>query len=103
MTDEGGELLDLGRERRLRRLDAGLGELLTRRPDLADRTRAMLAGELPALDLEDRMGTNDTGVSLRLPTSAVERAAALVEDLAADPMLQGAARGVTRSVVLRLA
>jgi len=49
------------------------------------------------------MATNDAAVNLRLPSSALARAEALVDDLAADSMLRASARGVTRSVVLRLA
>ena len=97
---------DLARERRLRALDSELGELLARRPDLADRTRAMLASELPCPDLEDledRMAINDAATQLRLPAEALARAEALIPALEAEPMLQAVGRGVSRSSVLRLA
>ena len=99
-------VVDLARERRIRARVDELGELLSGRPDLAERTRAMLAGELPCPDLdnlEEPMGTNDAAVNLRLPSTALDRAEAMVEALAADPMLRAAGRGVSRSTVLRLA
>jgi len=49
------------------------------------------------------MATNDAATQLRLPSDALARAEALIPALAKDPMLRAAGRGVSRSVVLRLA
>lgn len=99
---------DLARERSLRALDARMAALLDAGgPDLAGRTRAMLAGELDAPGMEGRKMAgplfHDTAVNLRLPSALLARAEALAPSLADDPLLAAAGRGAGRATVLRLA
>lgn len=103
-------VVDLARERRIRARIDELGELLTRRPDVGDcnpdvaaLARTVRTGELPAEALEERMATNDAATQLRVPADVLDRADALIEPLARDPMLRAAGRGVSRAMVLRLA
>ena len=95
-----GRVVDLARERRIRRNLAKLRDLLDADPGLDERTRAMLAGELDSPDLEEPMA-HDAAVNLRLPRALLDRAEALVPALESDPKLQ--ASRVTRAVVIRLA
>ncbi len=104
MSGKGGPPVDLARERRIRAALDELRALLDADPALAERTRAMLAGELPCPDLEEKETMpNDAAINLRVPKDVLSRADALMPALAQDPMLQAAGRGVSRSVVLRLA
>ena len=96
----GGRVIDLDRERRIRRHLAKLRGLLDADPGLEARTRAMLAGDVPCPDLEGPMA-HDAVVNLRLPRALLDRAEALVPALEADVKLQ--ASRVTRAVVIRLA
>jgi len=99
-VSSGGRVVDLARERRIRRHLAKLRGLLDADPGLDERTRAMLAGEIPCPDLEEPMA-HDAAVNLRLPQALLDRAEALVPALEADVKLQ--ASRVTRAVVIRLA
>ena len=91
-------VVDLGRERRLRSLDAEADELL------AAGGEGWAAGlALYLEDEENRMATHDVAISLRLPADVAERAEALVEPLSQERLLLAAGRGLTRASVLRLA
>lgn len=93
---------DLARERRIRRAFATLKDALARNPELARRTRAALAGRLPAPDLEKPTMSNEKQVTIRLPTALLDRAENLARKLAADPAHSTAFR-VTRAAALRMA
>jgi len=79
-----------------------IGDVVQGRPELAERTRRMLAGDLPCPDLEtDGMGQM-VYVPLRLPEDLVARADALAPRLQRDPRIVAAGRS-GRSTVMRLA
>lgn len=80
-----------------RELDA-IRAMLGANEQLQTRTQAFLAGELEA---EEDMGTNDKLVSMRLPTTEMERAELLQQLMAEHKDWRGI--GVTRSSVLRMA
>ncbi|MCZ7649606.1 MAG: ribbon-helix-helix domain-containing protein [Planctomycetota bacterium] len=92
---------------RARAAEERLAELLTEKPHLAERTAAMLAGDLPCPDLDDEeeappMRRSQTPVNVRLPDTMLARLDALA------PLVGTAAElamvdKVTRSDVLRLA
>ena len=97
---------ELARRRRIRALIGELGDELARgSPELAERTRDMLAGDLPlAADPttpEDPMGQNDAAIQLRLPSEVLERADELMGPMSRVPLL--AAVRLSRSAVLRMA
>ena len=82
--------VDLARERRIRGKLAELTALLESGAVDGERTRAMLAGELPTM-------TKDAATSLRLPAELLTRVDALAERLA------GPDGKPSRSVALRVA
>lgn len=90
-----------GREQRITERIRLLRGALAANPKLAERTRQLLAHEIPAPTLEDATMDNEEQIALRLPADALERAEALVPKLAKLPAL--AAVRVTRSAVLRMA
>ncbi len=93
---------DLPRERRIRAGLATLKQALAGNPELARRTRAALAGRLPAPDLEEPTMSNEEQVTIRLPTALLDRAEKLAKKLATDPTHSTAFR-VTRAAALRMA
>lgn len=82
--------VDLGRERRIRAALRELGALLESGAVDGERTRAMLAGELPTM-------TKDAATTLRLPADLMARANKLAERLA------GPDGKPSRSAALRVA
>ena len=82
--------VDLGRERRIRAAVRELGTLLESGAVDGERTRAMLAGELPTM-------TKDAATTLRLPTDLLARVDKLAERLA------GPDGKPSRSAALRVA
>jgi hypothetical protein len=92
---------DLPRERRIRAAFATLKQALEGNPALARRTRAVLAGRLPAPDLEGPTMSNDEQVAIRLSTALLSRSEKLAQRLATDP--SHSAYRVSRSAVLRMA
>ena len=82
--------MDLGRERRIRAAVRELGTLLESGAVDGERTRAMLAGELPTM-------TKDAATTLRLPADLMARADKLAERLA------GPDGKPSRSAALRVA
>lgn len=82
-------------------LDA-LAERLRADPALAERTMAMLSGELACSELEDSTVRDEIPTSVRLPADLVKRLDALIPRLARVPML-AALGSVTRSKLIRLA
>jgi len=75
-----------------------LREALGGSPQLAERTRAMLRGELSAPDAEDPRMPSEAHLTMRLPAALVARAEHQAKALSASTGLS-----VTRSQVLRLA
>ena len=100
--EEAGQVVDLVRVQAvLARMDARLAA----NPELAARTAAMLAGDLPAPDLdpEDRPTmTPPSPVNIRLPQAIIDRLDALVPQAGRAAELATMTR-ITRSDVLRLA
>lgn len=95
---------------RARAAEERLAELLAEKPHLAERTAAMLAGDLPCPDLDDEeepepmprpRGAKEQ-LTIRLPAGHIERLDALAPKVADAPEL-AMADGVTRSDVVRLA
>ena len=89
----------------VRRVRAGLdriGGAVEGRPALADRTAALLRGDLRCPDLEAAPMGKMLHVPLRLPEKLVGRADALVPLLESDPRMEAVGR-VVRATVLRLA
>lgn len=70
-----------------------------------DRTAAWLSGDLPEGSTMTATSRDDVPTSLRVPRSLLDRADALREPLSSDPTVVALAgpRGVSRSIVLRLA
>lgn len=91
---------------RVRAAEDRLAARLAANPALAERTAAMLTGELPCPDLENEVRPMQTealrNANVRLSDDALARAVALVPKVAVRSELAAAGR-VTRSDVLRLA
>lgn len=70
-----------------------------------DRTAAWLSGDLPEGSTMTSTSRDDVPTSLRVPRSLLDRAEALRAPLSSDPTVAAMAgpRGVSRSIVLRLA
>ena len=74
-----GETVDLARERRLRAVEDAILAELARGAD-SERLAAMLAGELPAPDLEGSMGERETQqVAIRMETGLLAKLDELAE------------------------
>jgi len=94
--------VDLDRERRIRRILAELRRRIEGNPRLAERTAAMLRGDLRAPGLEEpRMNGAEEQVSIRVPGGTLARAEALVPVLNDAPEFR--VLRCTKSAILRLA
>ena len=93
---------DLSRDR-IRAALATLEQALAENPELARRSHAVVAGRLPAPELEEQpTRSNDKQVAIRLSTALLKRAEKLAQKLATDPSHSSVYR-VSRSAVLRRA
>ena len=102
MSDTTDTTLDLARTLAVRRQFADLRALLDGDPKLAERTRAVLAGELSCPELEDpKMNGADEQISIRVPEGTQDRAEALIPAL--DGEAEFRAFRCTKSAILRLA
>ena len=96
------KVVNLARERRIRRNMAELADLLSNNPALAERAMGALQGQFDCNGLEDDdMGKHDAEAMIRMPKEWLERAEALVPAVEKDPA-HVLAR-VTRAYILRLA
>lgn len=91
---------ELARERRIEAALAELGDILEKNPQLAERTKDMLSGELPCPALEEPM-SNDAALSMRLPNELLERVDALVPVLQRQP--EFSVWKISRPQVIRMA
>lgn len=94
-------VVNLARERRIRGLMTDLRRMFAASPGLAQRTGAMLRGELAAPDLEEEQMVNEMQLSVRLPEDLLKRLEKMETKMAKNPEL--AAFRVSRQSVLRLA
>lgn len=94
----GGRVVDLARERRICAAVAELRALVAGGAVDADRTRAMLAGELEARPVST---DPDVSTSLRLPGSLLSRADALAAVLPGPPGSKLTRSGVIRAALER--
>jgi len=102
VTGRGDGPADLDRERRIRRELAELRRLIEGNPRLAERTAAMLRGDLEAPGLEEpKMNGAEEQVSIRVPEGTQARAEALVPALNEAPEFK--VLRCTKSAILRLA
>lgn len=102
MTERNDGTADLDRERRIRRELAELRALLDGNPRLAERTAAVLSGQLEAPGLEEsKMNGAEEQISIRVPKGTQERAEALVPAL--EPTPEFRLVRCTKSAILRFA
>lgn len=92
---------DLERQRRINQSTAKLKKMLSDNPRLAERTKAMLAGDLPCPDLENQPMVKEKQLSMRIDPELIERADNILPHMANDPKLK--AFSISRSTVLRTA
>lgn len=84
MSRRPAPVTDLARERRIRRIVGEVGDLMNADPGLAERTRAMLRGDLDAPDLNPReapMAETKQPRNVRLPPELLARVDAYAQRL----------------------